>query len=298
MDFKSTFLNALSSPPKLSQDKKPEDFLGRIYPVNEDPDSPLFQVLSGGCITASSPFSYDIRSLDCFMLLYTKKGCGKLLIGNQVYTLAHPSLLLMDCHERFRLDIAIEPWEYDVLFLTGGNLSYYYNLLPEKKPVLLPVSPYSETALALERLMTFRRAESAFSALMVSSLVNFIITGCITHQLTISDPSPSFPAYLSEMKDLFDNSYNEDYSLDELEARFHISKYRLCREFGSNFGMPPLQYLNKRRIDVARHLLLTTTMKVHEIGSQVGIDNTNHFIFLFKKFTDMTPLEYRQRMTL
>lgn len=298
MNIKSDFLVSLVSPPKISVHCKPEDFLGKIYNIQPDPSSPLFQLLSGGSIKAFFPYSFDIRSMDCFMLLYTKEGCGKLSVNNQVYTLAASSLLFLDCHGRFRLDVAIEPWEYQVYFLTGGNLSYYYEMLPGKRPALMPLSPYSDIMLCLEKLSVHKEAERLISSLSVSNLINTVITGCLTYQLTDHSLTPVIPAYLKEMQNLFDNAFFADYSLDALEERFAISKYRLCREFSAAFGLPPLQYLNRRRIEIAGHLLLTTSLKVHEAGSKVGIDNTNHFISLFKKYTGFTPLEYKQRMTL
>lgn len=298
MNIKETFAKSLSSPPRLPAGKTAEDFLGHIYSSQSTDDNPLFRLLSGGSIKALSPYSFDIRSLDCYMLLYTKKGCGKLLIGNHVSTLVHPSLLFLDCHERFRLDIAIEPWEYDVFFITGRDLSYYYNLLPERGPALMPLLPYSEAALCMKHLTSLTGIGTLHAELTVSQLIHTVVIECIRHQLSETPPpSDIFSTYLTDIKDLFDNAFQEDYSLDELEERFHISKYRLCREFGAAFGMTPLQYLNKRRIDMAKHLLLTTNLKVHEVGSSVGIDNTNHFINLFKKFAETTPLEYKQRMT-
>ena len=55
-----------------------------------------------------------------------------------------------------------------------------------------------------------------------------------------------------------------------------------------------MHYLNHQRILAAKRLLLTTDMSVHEVGSQVGIENTNHFINLFKKETGATPLSFKQ----
>lgn len=297
MNIKTSFLESLVSAPKLSSEHNPEEFLGHIYKEESDSDSPFLQILSGGVIQAFSPYSFDIRSLDCYMLLYTKKGCGKLLIQNQVYTLMQSSLLFLDCHERFRLDIAIAPWEYQILFISGNQLSSYYDLLPGNTAIM-PLLPYSETALCLEKLSVFDISGQITSVLSSSALLNTIITSCIVYQLADNSPSQLISSYLNEMKELFDTKFQEDYSLDSLEEYFHISKYRLCREFGAAFHMSPLQYLNRKRIEVAKHLLLTTSLKVHEVGSRVGIDNTNHFISLFKKFTGQTPLEYKQNKIL
>lgn len=297
MNIKSDFLNALASTPKHPADFRPENFPGNIHTVEPDNSSPLFFLLSAGITKATMPFSFDIRSLDCFLFLYTKEGCGKLVVGNQVYSLAPSSLLFLDCRERFRLDIAIEPWEYQIFFIAGTSLSYYNELLPDNKPALIHITPFSHTALCLEKLLHLTGSDSISSQLMISSLINYVLTVCISSSIKKEDRPIQVASYLSDLKALFDNAFEESYSLDELAERFHISKYRLCREFGNAFGMPPLKYLNHRRIEIAGHLLLTTDLKVHEVGSKVGIDNTNHFISLFRQIYSTTPLEYKQRMT-
>lgn len=296
MDIKADFLNALVSAPKFFSGFRAEKFLGQIYDTDDDPDTPFFKALSGGTVAASFPFSFDIRSLDCYLLLYTKAGCGKLLIENQVYTLAASSLLFLNCHQRFRLDIATGPWEYDVLFITGNNLSYYYEMIPEKIAIM-PLSPHSDTVLHLEKLLLFAKGNHPASRLAVSSLLDTVITRCILYYLSDDSNSLKAAPYLKEIKELFDTDFQENYSLNELEEQFHVGKYKLCREFTAAFGMPPLQYLNRKRIEAARHLLLTTPLKVHEVGSRVGIDNTNHFISLFKKFSGCTPATFRQKGT-
>lgn len=59
------------------------------------------------------------------------------------------------------------------------------------------------------------------------------------------------------------------------------------------FGSPPVRYLNLRRLEAATHLLLTTDRRIHEISFDVGFENTNHFINLFKRETGTTPQAYR-----
>ena len=54
-------------------------------------------------------------------------------------------------------------------------------------------------------------------------------------------------------------------------------------EFSAAFHTSPLQYLQEKKIEAAKSLLLSTDDPIHEVGSMVGIDNTNHFIHLFKK---------------
>lgn len=56
----------------------------------------------------------------------------------------------------------------------------------------------------------------------------------------------------------------------------------------------PLQYLNSVRIEKAKDLLLHSDEKIGVIGQIVGIENTNHFIRIFKEKTGVTPLTYRR----
>ncbi|MBU5474672.1 AraC family transcriptional regulator [Roseburia sp. MSJ-14] len=88
---------------------------------------------------------------------------------------------------------------------------------------------------------------------------------------------------VADLKIWCDTHYSEKFSLDELAESFRISKYKLCRDFSSYFHVSPLQYLNNRRIDYAKKLLLSTNNRIYEIGNAVGIENTNHFINLLNK---------------
>ena len=297
MNLKSSFTSALISAPKLSPSQKAEDFLGQVYPKDDSGSSPLFKLLAGGDLHTASPWSFDIRSIDCFMILYTKKGCGKLLLNSQVYSLNAGTLLLLDCGQRFRIDIAVAPWDYQIMFIGSDTLPFYRQLFPGERFSLLQVTAYSNIVLCMEKLSTLYPGNHTARKLIISSLLDQIISECFASVLKEDTPPSQIPTYLEDVRALFDSEFQTVYTLDDLEKRFGVSKYRLCREFSSAFHMPPLQYLNRKRIDIAKHLLCTTSHRIHEIGNMVGIENTNHFITLFKKQTGTTPLEYRQRMT-
>ncbi len=298
MSLKDSFLSALITAPKLSPGQKPEDFLGQIFFPEYSDGFPLLYLLSCGNIKAASPWTFDIAFMDCYLFLYTKKGCGKLTLGHKVFSLDASSLLFLDCRQRIRFDIATAPWEYQVFFCAGNNLSYYYGLLPLDKSPVLRLLPRSETTFNLELLASMTPPFSLNQQLSISDLLNRITTQFVITLLKKPDTASQIPVYIKNMKNLFDNYFDKPYNLDFLEEYFDISKYRLCREFANAYHMSPMQYLNKKRIDYAAHLLLTTNYRVQEIGNMAGIENTNHFINLFKKYYGITPLEYRRQMAL
>lgn len=274
----------------------PESFLGQIF--SEDPmlaDKTASHFYSGGIISVRNSWSFDIRELDCFMLLYTSSGCGKLLINQHVISLTENSLLLLDCRQRFRIDVAVSPWKYQVLFFDNAHAAELLNLITEEPFCILNTTAHSEYVLQLEKLLCLNSEKTMISQLRASDLLNHLLTEVTVEFLKKDLEFRKIPSYIEKIHDLFEEHYEENYSLDDLEARFSISKYRICREFGEYYGITPLQYLNRRRIRIACHLLETTSLRIHEVGSAVGIDNTNHFISLFKKYEGCTPLEYKAR---
>ena len=250
---------------------------------------------SGGSISVRNSWSFDIRELDCFMLLYTSSGCGKLLINQHVISLTEDTLLLLDCRQRFRIDVAVSPWKYQVLFFDNAHAAELLSLISEEPFCILNTTAHSEYVLQLEKLLFLNYEKTMISQLRASDLLNHLLTEFTVEFLKKDQEFRKIPSYIEKIHDLFEEHYEENYSLDDLESRFSISKYRICREFGEYYGITPLQYLNRRRIRIACHLLETTSLRIHEVGSAVGIDNTNHFISLFKKYEGCTPLEYKAR---
>lgn len=112
--------------------------------------------------------------------------------------------------------------------------------------------------------------------------------------LPANQMSRSVPSYLKKVRRHLDEHYALTFVLDDVVEWYGVSKYKFCHDFKEFYGQPPLQYLNEQRILHAKDFLLSTNVPVHEVGSMVGIDNTNHFITLFKRCTGVTPLQYRR----
>jgi AraC family transcriptional regulator len=74
-----------------------------------------------------------------------------------------------------------------------------------------------------------------------------------------------------------------------------LSLYHFAHAFTQSFGMPPHRYHWARRMDRARSLLRTPALSVTQIGSRIGFCETSSFTRAFRKFTGLTPSEYRRR---
>ena len=59
----------------------------------------------------------------------------------------------------------------------------------------------------------------------------------------------------AQVKRYLDSNYGEDINLDQLAALSHLNKYYLSHEFTRYYGISPINYLNRRRIEVCKILL-------------------------------------------
>lgn len=75
----------------------------------------------------------------------------------------------------------------------------------------------------------------------------------------------------------------------------HISPSYLQHLYRELFGISCIQEVIQARLNTARFYLRTTDISVQSISVLCGYENELHFMRQFKKFTDMTPSQYRQK---
>ncbi|MFC5652634.1 bifunctional transcriptional activator/DNA repair enzyme AdaA [Paenibacillus solisilvae] len=103
--------------------------------------------------------------------------------------------------------------------------------------------------------------------------------------------------WIALITEYMDKNYRQALTLKILSDISHGSPYHLLRTFKRIKGITPVMYLQQKRIDHAKELLVTSDKSIAEIGRYAGMPNTPYFITLFKKKTGLTPAGYRQIQT-
>ena len=86
--------------------------------------------------------------------------------------------------------------------------------------------------------------------------------------------------------------YAERLSLQDLAQRFSMSESHFSRTFKEYTGIGVAQYIKHTRLRAAEKMLLQKTGTVTEIAFACGFNNSNYFIYDFKKHHGITPLQY------
>ena len=86
-----------------------------------------------------------------------------------------------------------------------------------------------------------------------------------------------------------------DLSQTQVADAFRISSYTLSRMFKTQIGVGFTEYVNFKRLEYAKELLLTTGYSVHEIAFLAGYANDNYFSRIFKANVGMSPTAFREK---
>ena len=90
----------------------------------------------------------------------------------------------------------------------------------------------------------------------------------------------------------------EDYSkkheeeFDYITARAVSNLSIISKLFKNSMNMNLREYINQLRIEEAKRLLLSTSMSVSEIASNVGYYNISYFSTVFRKLCGVSPIEW------
>ncbi|RKN71827.1 AraC family transcriptional regulator [Paenibacillus ginsengarvi] len=90
-----------------------------------------------------------------------------------------------------------------------------------------------------------------------------------------------------------DEHYKEPFCLERLSENVHLSASYLSNLFRHYTGSTITEYIMKRRLDEARHLLAHTSLSIDQVGKQSGFPNPPYFSRCFKKRHTVTPQQYR-----
>lgn len=93
---------------------------------------------------------------------------------------------------------------------------------------------------------------------------------------------------------------NRDYcsgiTLEDISKELHISKNYLCSLFKKYTGVSFCKYLNTLKTNMAKKLLEENKKSLEYISYECGFSSQAHFSLTFKKYTGITPGEYRKKI--
>lgn len=211
---------------------------------------------------------------------------------------------------KMRLEIAGKQYVAeadDVLFVRSSDAGTVYNSSDEELFYYFISFYYDETTdLKIDTLLHNVGAETLFqkiaqahrsSAPRSRLQVNYLFLQLI-HQLATQSShrhkKPDIATKLQSAVEYINIHYDQGISVQQLCQITGYSAAHLRRLFVQQLGMSPMEYMQKKRMDAAKELLIDDPERsLEEISRILGICSESYFCKLFKQHTGHTPMAYR-----
>lgn len=227
-------------------------------------------------------------------LFYVRDGRGEFLLEDKIYPISKDDLIIVNPHiNHTEISKGTPPLSYFTIGVEGVCFSFN-----DQKEYRIFNCRKKETDLLFYFNSLFQELDKQSEG--YEKICNYLlhililqlqrITDSPFELITAQHPSKEC-AYI---KRYLDSNYSENITLDHLSALSHLNKYYLSHEFTKYYGISPMNYLNRKRIDVCKELLENTDYGISDIAHLVGFSSQSFLSQSFRKSCGMTAGTYRK----
>ena len=292
MQFFKDKVMAMALPPQNF--KINQQMIGRDFELQYKRDSYLKDV--------------ELHHHDFYEIYYLISGDVTYTIESRLYKVLPGDILLISPKELHQVHIQAERSVYEryVLWLRpeiiqalSSEKSNLFHALDPGRPgygnqLRLSAGDRARVLSLLEQLYQEDQAAAFGSDLLPMSLrTQLLITVnrlALGQELPLED-LPRSSKTVAQVIEYIRLNYAEELSLDLLAEKFYVSKYHLSHEFQRQVGTGVYRYIQKKRLQIARHLL-SQGKKPGEIYSQCGFSDYAGFYRAFRAEYGTSPKEF------
>ncbi|WP_274652097.1 response regulator [Paenibacillus humicola] len=105
----------------------------------------------------------------------------------------------------------------------------------------------------------------------------------------------SFKRTIKEAIQYMEKHYEQSLSLTEVADHVNVTPAYFSKLFKEEMGITFVKWLSRLRVEKAKALLMETRLKTYEIAEKVGFYDYKYFSNTFRKYTGLSPRDYRNR---
>lgn len=237
---------------------------------------------------------YRPNGYPLYHYLQTEKGIGKIEIQGKSYFLHENEGVLIAPFIPHSYGKETQKWFTMFITFTGTMESSLSQALGNKQVIFIAKEQGSIIAKELSD-MVYRYENPSVDAQAFSLDTYHLLMNFIDNSAFNLLNEPLYQKYVLPVIKEIETSYASEITVQKLSQQVYITPQYLSRLFSKYLGCSVYKYLTNYRINKAKELLLTHQhMEIQQISQLVGFLDSSHFIAMFKKFTGITPLDFRK----
>lgn len=235
----------------------------------------------------------------CTELFYCLSGEGQFFIQGQLYPVQPDDLVIVNPQvEHTELSLNAAPLEYVVLGISG--IEVLFGSSDEPYAILNCREQRERLGALLHMLLaeadhSLDGYETVCQDLLEVLLIWLVRSSTLSLQLQKTTVRAE-NRECAEIKRYIDTNYRESITLDKLAGMAHLNKYYLSHAFQKEYGISPITYLSRRRIEESKYLLGNTSHTLAQVSELLGFSSPSYFSQCFRKAEGISPNEYRRQV--
>jgi AraC family transcriptional regulator len=188
-----------------------------------------------------------------------------------------------------------DPWKMLYVVFQGATLSAQLDTWFNEQTFLHwnDASTDDRCARIIEQLI-IHIEQSEPDELLISTLIyQMLLSALSIYHSEASINTLRKPEALQRAKQWLIEHFNDNANVQRAADVAHLSYFHFIRQFKVHYGVTPKEFVNRVRIDHAKHLLLHTDLSISLISEQSGFGSYNSFLFHFLQIEEISPRKYR-----
>jgi AraC family transcriptional regulator len=129
----------------------------------------------------------------------------------------------------------------------------------------------------------------------LANLLTFELARVTSNQpASLSNQCGLTPGQMRLIIEYMDDHLNEKITISELAALVNLTRFHFMRAFKQTAGVPPLQFMIRRRVDRAKEFLAEHSTSVGEIADRTGFGSPILMSRAFRRILGTTPSALRR----
>ncbi len=236
---------------------------------------------------------------DEFQWIQTRKGSGVVNLDGKHYNIGEGQGMLLFPSEPHSYHAVGGEWIVDwIIFHGKGIKQFLTETMDFSSSTILYISDPSVIQSHLDLLFS-----SIGSTLSSSAQCSFLTYNVLLDIFTLTSKSESSSINerfqkIEPVVDYINKNFTQPITLSHLAETVNMTPQHLCTLFKKLTSHTVFEYINLVKIRKSKeYLLFNTSMLVKEVAYLSGFNDESYFCSVFRRFENMTPLQFRNMHT-
>jgi len=232
------------------------------------------------------------------ILHYCIDGLGWCEAGGRRWTIPPDTVMLIPAGVAHAYGVDQAPWSIYWIHFQGRMAGELCDLLGVRSDrPLFRLTRTPEILSLFERVYQFMNsARTPRQLVAASGALSHLLTLANLHRYSNNAQSRTVEHQVQKTIQFMKENLSGRHSLQELAQLAHMSPNHYGKVFKARYGLSPIEYFTRLKIQKACELLTGTDLQVQQLAHNFGFDDPYYFSRLFRRTIGVSPAKYRKSL--